>query len=166
MATFNSKEKGQTGPLLHLANTVTNDEKLADACTIIEVSAELLSDDLQYNFRWCAEMHPKYSTLLYVLWYLCVRPTAPNATQAWAAVDTAFSIEGDRLQQQEVIVVAGCYNLKCVGNVLLEKAKRLREAGRGGGDETNEQTGVGDGSSGSEEVPPVIDGTFADDAMG
>jgi hypothetical protein len=42
----------------------------------------------------------------------------------------------------------------------------LRETGRGGGDETNEQTGVGDGGSGSEEVPPVIDGTFANDAMG
>jgi hypothetical protein len=67
VATFNSKEKGQTGPLSHLANTITNDETLAEACTIIEMSAELLNDDLLYNFRWCAEMHPQYSTLLYVL---------------------------------------------------------------------------------------------------
>jgi hypothetical protein len=43
---------------------------------------------------------------------------------------------------------------------------RLREAVHGGGTEANEQTGVGDGGSGKEEEPPVMDGTFADDAMG
>jgi len=49
---------------------------------------------------------------------------------------------------------------------LREKAMRLREAGRDGGTEINEQTGVDDGGSGSEEVPPVMDGTIADDATG
>jgi hypothetical protein len=162
-----ARENGQTRPLSHLANTVTNDETLAEACTIIEISAELLNDDLLSNFRWCAEMHPQYSTLLYVLWYLCVRPTAPNATRAWAAVDAAFSVEADRLQRQEVLVVAGCYTCKWRAlGALREKAMRLREAGHGGGTEANKQTGVGDGGSGSEEVPPVMDCTFADDAMG
>jgi hypothetical protein len=162
-----ARKRGQTGPLSHLANTVTNDETLAEACTIIEMSAEPLSDDLLYNFRWCAEMHPQYSTLLYVLWCLCVRPTAPDAAKAWAAVDAPFSLKADRLQRQEVIVVAGCYSSKWrVLGALREKAMRLREAGRDGGTEINEQTGVDDGGSGSEEVPPVMDGTIADDAMG
>jgi hypothetical protein len=162
-----ARENDQKGPLSHLANTVTNDETLAEACTIIEMSAELLKDDLLCNFRWCAEMHPQYSTLLYVLWYLCVRPTAPNATRAWAAVDFAFSIEADRLQRQEVLVVAGCYTCKWRAlGALRDKAMRLHEAGHGGGAEANDQTGVGDGGSGSEEVPPVMDGTFADDPMG
>jgi hypothetical protein len=162
-----ARKRGQTGPLSHLANTVTNGETLAEACTIIEMSAELLSDDLLYNFRWCAEMHPQYSTRLYVLWCLCVRPTAPDAAKAWAAVDTPFSLKADRLQRQEVIVVAECYSSKWrVLGALREKAMRLREAGRDGGTEINEQTGVDDGSSGSEEVPPVMDGTITDDAMG
>jgi hypothetical protein len=94
-----ARKKDQTGPLSHLANTITNDKTPAEACTIIEMSAELLNNDLLYNFRWCAEMHPQYSTLLYVLWYLRVRPTALNATRAWAAVDTVLSIEADRLQR-------------------------------------------------------------------
>jgi len=46
-------------------------------------------------------------------------------------------------------VIAGCYSSKW------RVFRALRETGRGGGDETNEQTGVGDGGSGSEEVPPV-----------
>ena len=56
--------------------------------------------------------------------------------------------------------MAGCYSSKW------RVFGALRETGRGGGDETNEQTGVGDGGSGSEEVPPVMDRAFADDAMG
>jgi hypothetical protein len=63
------------------------------------MSAEPLSDDLLYNFRWCAEMHPQYSTLLYVLWYLCVRPTAPDAAKAQAAVDAPFPLKADHLQR-------------------------------------------------------------------
>jgi hypothetical protein len=56
----------------------------------------------------------------------------PNATRAWAAVDTAFSIEADCLQRQEVIVVAGCCSSKWrVLGALREKVIRLREAGRG-----------------------------------
>jgi hypothetical protein len=56
-----ARKKDQTGPLSHLANTITNDKTPAEACTIIEMSAELLNNDLLYNFRWCAEMHPQYS---------------------------------------------------------------------------------------------------------
>jgi hypothetical protein len=64
-------------------------------------------------------------------------------------------------------VVAGCYSSEWrVLRALREKAMRLHGAGRDGGTEINEQTGVDDGGSGSEEVPPVMDGTIADDATG
>ncbi|KAE9363192.1 hypothetical protein N431DRAFT_490081 [Stipitochalara longipes BDJ] len=159
-----AKNKDPEVPLSYLSNTVTDDETIAEACTIIEMSVDIQNDELLYNFRWCLEMHPQHSPLLYLLWYLCVRPEAPNATRAWAAIEAAFAIEADRLQRQEVTVVAGCSGSKWrVLEALREKAMRLRDAGRC---ETDEQTRVGDSVFGSGEMLPATDGAFADDSMG
>jgi hypothetical protein len=82
VATFNHEEN--TSPS-YLANIVADDETLAEAYTIIEMSAEFLSDDFLYSFRWWVEMHPQCSAVVCAV-VLCVRSAVPNSTRAWTAV--------------------------------------------------------------------------------
>ena len=158
-----SKNKDQSMPLSHLANTVTDDGTLAEACTIIEMALDLQTNALLYNFRWCSEMHTQHSTLLYVLWYLCVRPTAPDSARAWAAIEGAFQIETNRLRRQGVTSGSECSGSKwTVLRALREKAVRLREPEPC----ETEQTEIKDGGAGIDMVPMgEAVGVSADDLM-
>jgi Fungal specific transcription factor domain len=164
LSTTNNNDK--TWLPSQLADAFTNNETLVEACSLIEMSAEMLGDDSLHNFRWCVEMHPQYSAMLYVLWYLCAQPAAPNAARAWAAVEAAFSVAAFRLQRQNTTVLTGSYHsVWRVLGALREKAVRLRDAQCGDATEATEQTGVGNGGSGAEKVLPAMFGAFSDDPM-
>jgi hypothetical protein len=158
---LNSKNKTQTIPLSHPPNTVTDDETLAEACTIIEMAVDIQDDVLLYNFRWCSEMHPQHSTLLYVLWYLCVRPTASNSARAWAAIEGTFSMEANRLRRQGLTSACGCSSSKWrVLRALYEKAMRLRDPDLS----KIEQTKIQDDAARLKEMSPVGEVAAAYDA--
>jgi hypothetical protein len=72
------------------ADARISDESLVDGCEILELNIELQTDELMRNYRWTGEIYPQYHVLLYILWYLRMKPFGPNAERAgdkWAVLE-------------------------------------------------------------------------------
>ncbi|KAJ1330813.1 C6 transcription factor AsaR [Microdochium nivale] len=77
---------------------------LVVACDILDMNHEVYTDELLRNFRWLAECYQQYHPLLYVLWYLNVRPLCgPHVERAWRAVDRLFEHEATRAWRQDML---------------------------------------------------------------
>jgi hypothetical protein len=67
-------------------------ELLTIACSILEMSLTLQSDDLLMGFSWYCRTFTQYHLLTYVLGHLCAMPDGPDVERAWNVVESSFRI--------------------------------------------------------------------------
>ncbi|KAH8648864.1 hypothetical protein BGZ61DRAFT_376263 [Ilyonectria robusta] len=65
---------------------LATEDNLLEALSILEESDNIWSDDLLRPFRWSMRAYPQFHMMLYILWYLCVRPQGSSAARALEAV--------------------------------------------------------------------------------
>ncbi|KAB8220162.1 cytochrome P450 [Aspergillus novoparasiticus] len=65
---------------------------LISACSCLEQSMELQTDDLLRGFRWLFASYNQFHCLMYVLWHLCAQPTWPHVVRVWNIVDLVFNV--------------------------------------------------------------------------
>jgi Fungal specific transcription factor domain len=117
---WQSVAEGRAGQARH-----ATEENLVDACEILELKLKLQTDEQLRNYRWAGEAYPEYHVIMYVLWHLCVKPTAGSVERAWAAVDSAFELENNRRLRQESASGSKWAALA----MLRDKAMRIRDSG-------------------------------------
>ncbi|RFU76916.1 fungal specific transcription factor [Trichoderma arundinaceum] len=132
---------------------ILDDEARADACTVLESSVALQTDELLHNFRWCAEVHWQYHVMLYLLRDLSLQPSGPTAARSWSAFEGSFRLEAARMSRQEIADASGDSSFKWrVLVALREKVMRIRDPSSNGnepgGRETENAGGDGDAASG------------------
>ncbi|KAE8359924.1 cytochrome P450 [Aspergillus caelatus] len=70
----------------------TAEQTLISACSCLEQSMELQTDDLLRGYRWLFASYNQFHCLMYVLWHLCAQPTGPHVVRVWNVVDLVFNI--------------------------------------------------------------------------
>lgn len=68
------------------------EENLIEALEILEPRL-VGEDDMLKQFAWAKKAYPQYHVVMYILWYLCIKPKGPSVDRAWAAIETHFSRE-------------------------------------------------------------------------
>ncbi|KAL4770672.1 fungal-specific transcription factor domain-containing protein [Aspergillus nidulans var. acristatus] len=82
-----------TQRLLHQTSRIMYSDQLHDqACSILELNAELQADDLISGFRWYFRSFVQYSAMTYVLGHLCAAPRTEGARRAWCLLEDSFRI--------------------------------------------------------------------------
>ncbi|KAF7558192.1 hypothetical protein G7Z17_g121 [Cylindrodendrum hubeiense] len=66
---------------------LASEENLLEALEILEEADAMWADDLLKPFRWSMRAYPQFHMMLYILWYLCVRPQGSSAARALNAVE-------------------------------------------------------------------------------
>ncbi|KAA8651223.1 hypothetical protein EYZ11_005195 [Aspergillus tanneri] len=70
----------------------TAEQTLVAACTCLELSAQLVTDDLLRGFRWLFASYNQFHCLTYLVWQLCAQPSGPQVARAWSIVDCVFDL--------------------------------------------------------------------------
>ncbi|KAE8385895.1 C6 transcription factor [Aspergillus alliaceus] len=70
----------------------TAEQTLVAACSCLEQSMELQTDDLLRGFRWLFASYNQFHCLMYVLWHLCAQPTGPHVARVWHIVNLVFNV--------------------------------------------------------------------------
>ncbi|KAH7123271.1 hypothetical protein B0J13DRAFT_152178 [Dactylonectria estremocensis] len=65
---------------------LATEENLLEALSILEEAEHMWDDDLLRPFRWSMRAYPQFHMMLYILWYLCVRPQGVSTLRALNAV--------------------------------------------------------------------------------
>ena len=99
-----------------------DDDTLAAACHILEISLQLQSEDLLRGFRWYFETYTQNHILTYLLWHLSVKPVGPGVERAWNAADASFTVGDHRNMSWEP------GSRWKVLQLLKEKAMRIRQS--------------------------------------
>lgn len=66
---------------------LATEENLLEALSILEEAESMWADELLRPFGWSMRAYPQFHMMLYILWYLCVRPQQPSAARALIAVE-------------------------------------------------------------------------------
>ncbi|KAH7131115.1 hypothetical protein EDB81DRAFT_807945 [Dactylonectria macrodidyma] len=66
---------------------LATEENLLEALCILEEAEHMWDDDLLRPFRWSMRAYPQFHMMLYILWYLCVRPQGSSTLRALNAVE-------------------------------------------------------------------------------
>jgi hypothetical protein len=96
----------------------------AAACRCIELSIEVLTDDILRGYRWLYASYNQFHCLAYLLWHLCGHPTDPCAERAWPIVEKIF----DMTERDQTKPVKG--TIWNVMRHLRHKAKQIRQETR------------------------------------
>lgn len=97
------------------------EEKLIRACEILEMSIQILEDDLLRGFRWVMGSYQQYYVLTYAIWHLCSKPHGPTVERAWKVVDNSLQLGASKACSSE----RG--SKWTILELLREKAKKIRE---------------------------------------
>lgn len=99
-----------------------DDDTLAAACHILEISLQLQTEDLLRGFCWYFDTYTQNHILTYLLWHLRVKPMGPGVDRAWSAIDESFRVADHRNISREP------GSRWKVLQLLKEKAMRIRHS--------------------------------------
>ena len=97
-----------------------DDDTLAAACHILEISLQLQTGDLLRGFCWYFDTYTQNHILTYLLWHLRVKPVGPLVDRAWSAIDESFRVADHRNREPG--------SRWKVLQLLKEKAMRIRHS--------------------------------------
>ncbi|KAK7403529.1 hypothetical protein QQX98_010707 [Neonectria punicea] len=66
--------------------SLATEGNLLEALSILEEAETMWEDDLLWPFRWSMRAYPQFHMMLYILWYLCLRPHGPSSARALGVV--------------------------------------------------------------------------------
>lgn len=66
---------------------LATDERLQEAVGVLEWSKNMWTDELLRPFRWSMQSYTQYHLIVFVLWYICVRPRGDGVKRAFESVE-------------------------------------------------------------------------------
>jgi hypothetical protein len=105
------------------------EEYFLEAVSVLEDADLIWSDELLRPYRWSMHAYRQFQMMLYIVWYLCVRPLGPQTERALAAVECHLA-KGRKLdngaphEAKWLVIMA----LKAKATAIVEAAKKANEA--------------------------------------
>lgn len=110
---------------------LTAREYFLEAISVLEDADAMWTDELLRPYRWAMHAYRQFQVMLYIVWYLCVRPHDLETDRALAVVQSHLDKGretdegGAPVDSKWVVIVA----LKAKASAIVEAAKKAEEVG-------------------------------------
>ncbi|KPM41953.1 hypothetical protein AK830_g4611 [Neonectria ditissima] len=109
---------------------LATEANLLDALSVLDEAGHMWEDELLRPFRWSMRSYPQFHMMLYILWYLCVRPQGPSTARALSAVEkhleTARMTDAYTTHESKWVILVA---LKSKATAIMHAADRARAEG-------------------------------------
>ncbi|KAH6959903.1 hypothetical protein BKA56DRAFT_500347 [Ilyonectria sp. MPI-CAGE-AT-0026] len=116
--------------MMNSPGELATEENLLEALSILEEAEDMWKDELLRPFGWSMRAYPQFHMMLYILWYLCVRPQRHSAARALIAVENHLEkMEACATNESKWMVLA---TLKSKATSIMQSSTSDDSSGTGG----------------------------------